>query len=89
MFLRDYPQRYQPHRALLKHHFRQAVLCNMKARGPEYDWDEDITPVFSTTATWLQYWLRNSVVQPPANPASANCPLYLQSLLHHHLIMMS
>jgi hypothetical protein len=21
-----------------------AVLCNMKGRGPIYDWDEDITP---------------------------------------------
>lgn len=21
-----------------------AVLCNIKGRGPEYDWDEDITP---------------------------------------------
>ena len=44
MILKDCPQRYQPLRALLKHHFCQAVLCNMKARGPEYDWDEDITP---------------------------------------------
>jgi len=44
MILRNGPQRYQPLRALLKHHFRQAVLCNMKARGPEYDWDEDFTP---------------------------------------------
>jgi hypothetical protein len=32
---------------------------------------------FSTTAIRLWYWLRNSVVQPPANPASANYPLYL------------
>jgi len=38
------PQKYQPLRALLQHHFRQAVLCNMKGRGPEYDWDEDFTP---------------------------------------------
>ena len=44
MVLSNGPQRYQPLRALLKYHFRQAVLCNMKARGPEYDWDEDITP---------------------------------------------
>jgi hypothetical protein len=44
MVLSDAPQRYQPLRDLLKHHFREAVLCNMKARGPEYDWDEDITP---------------------------------------------
>jgi hypothetical protein len=21
-----------------------AVLCNMKGRGPEFDWDEDISP---------------------------------------------
>ncbi|KAI9773442.1 MAG: hypothetical protein M1840_007658 [Geoglossum simile] len=39
-----YPQHYQPLRSLLKYHFRMAVLCNMKARGPEYDWDEDIPP---------------------------------------------
>ena len=38
------PQYYQPLRSLLKYHFRMAVLCNMKARGPEYDWDEDIPP---------------------------------------------
>ena len=44
MILANAPLQYQPHRALLKHHFRQAALCNMKARGPEYDWDEDITP---------------------------------------------
>jgi hypothetical protein len=44
MILKNYPQQYQPLRALLKHHFRQAVLCNMKGRGPEYDWDEDLTP---------------------------------------------
>ena len=40
----DYPEQHQPLRILLKRHFRQAVLCNMKGRGPEYDWDEDITP---------------------------------------------
>jgi hypothetical protein len=40
----NYPQHYQPLRGLLKYHFRMAVLCNMKARGPEYDWDEDIPP---------------------------------------------
>ncbi|KAI9780784.1 MAG: hypothetical protein M1839_006572 [Geoglossum umbratile] len=40
----NYPQRYRPLRSLLKYHFRMAVLCNMKARGPEYDWDEDIPP---------------------------------------------
>jgi hypothetical protein len=38
----DCPRQYQPLRSLLKNHFRMAVLCNMKARGPEYDWDEDI-----------------------------------------------
>ncbi|KZF19131.1 hypothetical protein L228DRAFT_251222 [Xylona heveae TC161] len=40
----DYPAKYQPSRALLKYHFRMAVLCNLKGRGAEYDWDEDITP---------------------------------------------
>ncbi|KAH0563095.1 hypothetical protein GP486_002337 [Trichoglossum hirsutum] len=40
----NYPQRYQPLRSLLKYHFRMAVLCNMKGRGPEYSWDEDIPP---------------------------------------------
>ncbi|KAI9763807.1 MAG: hypothetical protein M1840_009061, partial [Geoglossum simile] len=40
----NYPQHYRPLRSLLKYHFCMAVLCNMKARGPEYDWDEDITP---------------------------------------------
>ncbi|KAI9767195.1 MAG: hypothetical protein M1840_005794 [Geoglossum simile] len=44
MVLSNYPQHYQPLRSLLKYHFRMAVLCNMKARGPEYDWDEDIPP---------------------------------------------
>src|SRR2546423_11406604 len=43
-FSNDYPPQYQPLRRLLKNHFRMAVLCNMKGRGPEYDWDEDITP---------------------------------------------
>jgi len=44
MVLSNSLQRYQPLRSLLKYHFRMAVLCNMKARGPEYDWDEDIPP---------------------------------------------
>ncbi|KAI9785912.1 MAG: hypothetical protein M1839_008178 [Geoglossum umbratile] len=44
VFRGDSPERYQPLWGLLKYHFRMAVLCNMKARGPEYDWDEDITP---------------------------------------------
>jgi hypothetical protein len=44
MILPNCAQQYQPLRALLKYHFRQAVLCNMKARGPEYDWDEDLIP---------------------------------------------
>jgi hypothetical protein len=44
MILGTASQQHQPLRALLKHHFCQAVLCNMKARGPEYDWDEDFTP---------------------------------------------
>lgn len=43
MFRTDYfPAENQP---LLKYHFRSAVLCNMKGRGPLYDWDEDISPV--------------------------------------------
>jgi hypothetical protein len=36
-----------PNEQPLKYHFRvfrQAVLCNMKSRGPEYDWDEGQTP---------------------------------------------
>jgi hypothetical protein len=44
MILSNYPQQYQPLRDLLRYHFLQAVLCNMKGRGPEYDWDEDFTP---------------------------------------------
>ncbi|KAI9784105.1 MAG: hypothetical protein M1839_002609 [Geoglossum umbratile] len=44
MFQSNYPQHYQPLRSLLKYHFRMAVLCNMKATGPEYDWDENIPP---------------------------------------------
>jgi hypothetical protein len=36
----DYPEKYQPHRALLKHHWRMAVLSNIKAHGPEYSWDD-------------------------------------------------
>ncbi len=36
------PEKYQPSRALLKHHFRMAVLCNMKGRAGFPKWDEDI-----------------------------------------------
>ncbi|KAN0127885.1 hypothetical protein V8E53_014332 [Lactarius tabidus] len=35
-------EKYQPSRALLKHHFRMAVLLNMKARAGYPEWDEDI-----------------------------------------------
>jgi hypothetical protein len=38
----DVPARYQPSRALLKHHFRISVLCNMKTRAGYPKWDEDI-----------------------------------------------
>jgi hypothetical protein len=38
----DAPVKYQPSRALLKHHFRMAVLLNMKARAGYPEWDEDI-----------------------------------------------
>ena len=35
-------EKYQPCRALLKHHFRMAVLLNMKARAGYPEWEEDI-----------------------------------------------
>jgi hypothetical protein len=35
-------EKYQPSRALLKHHFRMAVLLNMKARAGYPEWDEDL-----------------------------------------------
>ncbi|KFY86712.1 hypothetical protein V498_07405 [Pseudogymnoascus sp. VKM F-4517 (FW-2822)] len=35
--------KYQPCRALLKHHFRMAVLLNMKGRVGYPKWDEDIS----------------------------------------------
>jgi hypothetical protein len=38
----DAPAKYQSSRALLKHHFRMAVLLNMKARAGYPEWDEDI-----------------------------------------------
>lgn len=31
----------QPLRELLRYHWQQAVLCNMKGRGAEYDYDLD------------------------------------------------
>ncbi|KFX95140.1 hypothetical protein V490_04004 [Pseudogymnoascus sp. VKM F-3557] len=37
------PAKYQPCRALLKHHFRMAVLLNMKGMAGYPDWDEDIS----------------------------------------------
>jgi hypothetical protein len=50
MILKNVIQQHQPLQALLKHHFRQAVLYNMKAHGPEYNWDEDFTPGFDPIA---------------------------------------
>lgn len=34
----------QPLRELLRYHFEQTVICNMKGRGPDYDFDTDIPP---------------------------------------------
>lgn len=34
--------KYQPCRALLKHHFRMCVLLNMKGRAGYPEWDEDM-----------------------------------------------
>ena len=36
------PEEYQPCRALLKYHFRMAVMANMKGRAGYLDWDQDI-----------------------------------------------
>ncbi|KFY30544.1 hypothetical protein V493_01846 [Pseudogymnoascus sp. VKM F-4281 (FW-2241)] len=45
MFRRpDIPNKYQPCRALLKHHFCMAVLLNMKGRVGYPVWDDDIPP---------------------------------------------
>ncbi len=38
----DIPEKYRPSRALLKYHFRMAVLLNMKGRAGYPKWDEDI-----------------------------------------------
>jgi hypothetical protein len=38
----DVADKYQPSRALLKAHFRMAVLHNMKARAGYPNWDQDI-----------------------------------------------
>jgi hypothetical protein len=38
----DASAKYQPSRTLLKHHFRMAVLCNMKGRAGYPEWDEDM-----------------------------------------------
>ena len=38
----DVDEKHQPSRALLKHHYRMAVLLNMKARVGYPEWDEDI-----------------------------------------------
>jgi hypothetical protein len=40
----DVPDKYQPSRALLKAHFRMAVLHNMKARAGYPSWDQDLPP---------------------------------------------
>ena len=43
MFRRpDIPEKYQPCEALLRKHFRMAVLLNMKGRVGYPVWDEDI-----------------------------------------------
>jgi len=46
----DFSSKYQPSRALLKHHFRMAVLLNMKGRTGYSEWDEYITPGFDPIA---------------------------------------
>lgn len=38
----DIPDKYQPCNALLRHHFRMAVLLSMKGRIGYPVWDEDI-----------------------------------------------
>jgi hypothetical protein len=46
----DAPAKYQPNRAILKHHFQIAVLLNMKARAGYPNWDEDIPEGYDQVA---------------------------------------
>jgi len=46
----DVDAKYQPSRALLKHHFRMSVLLNMKARAGYPEWDEDLTEGYDQMA---------------------------------------
>jgi hypothetical protein len=46
----DIPTKYQPSRALLKHHFRMAVLLNMKGRERYPEWDDDISEGYDPVA---------------------------------------
>jgi hypothetical protein len=46
----DIPAKYQPSRALLKYHFRMAVLYNMKGGAGLPDWDEDIPDGYDPVA---------------------------------------
>jgi hypothetical protein len=46
----DTPAKYQSNRTLLKHHFRMAVLLNMKARAGYPEWDEDISEGYNQIA---------------------------------------
>jgi hypothetical protein len=46
----DTSAKHQPSRALLKHHFRMAVLCNIKNRIGYPEWDEDIPEEYDQTA---------------------------------------
>jgi hypothetical protein len=46
----DTPAKYQPSRTFLKHHFRMAVLLNMKARTGYPEWDEDIPEGYNQIA---------------------------------------
>ena len=43
-------EKYQPSRALLKLHFRMAVLLNMKARAGYPEWDEDMSEGYDQMA---------------------------------------
>ncbi|KAF8258130.1 hypothetical protein EI94DRAFT_1191543 [Lactarius quietus] len=64
-------EKYQPCRALLRHHFRMAVLLNMNARAGHPEWDEDIPEGYDQMAEITypnkdsfdsrQFWLGNSI----------------------------
>jgi len=45
------PRNHQVLNSPPKNHFRMAVLCNMKGRGPEFDWDEGISPGMDAVRT--------------------------------------